>query len=261
MGSKKHRKTYGEEKYYDMSRSILPSVARVKARYDKKQWASRRRSAIRNDISLFRGIPVEDAIEFASDEWESKRAERTRAHVRSRMQWDVSDRRAADKLAHFEHWAQRITKDIPEEEQLDYMKQHLPVSGIIGDHAMSHLKNVIGPRINYRSWLLDYEEKRSEREAEARMFFENALRKILELGLHKTFNKLVSRQHTIIWHRKKKEHEIVPLIRKFRGLHDIDAYVDEIMNAKRNKYGYRIYEGYIYLEKNPIAMLLRELLY
>ena len=57
----------------------------------------------------------------------------------------VRGRRAADRLNHFERWAVAVTAGLPVEDRLSTLRALLP-SGLIGDHAISHLVHL--PQIN-----------------------------------------------------------------------------------------------------------------
>lgn len=58
-----------------------------------------------------------------------------------KVAYEVGERRAADKLAHFERWAVLISKDIPEyDARMAKMRALLP-KGLIGNHAMSHIRH------------------------------------------------------------------------------------------------------------------------
>jgi hypothetical protein len=114
---------YGRSKARQMARSILPSKAPRMARDTKKAINRKHRRQYRQlaaDPEL-----LDSRYWHHQCNWE-------RLELRS-------DRRAADKLAHFERWAARVTKGMRKEDRLSAMRSLLP-EGLIGEHALSHLR-------------------------------------------------------------------------------------------------------------------------
>ena len=60
-------------------------------------------------------------------------------HPDGTIQWEKCERRTADKLHHFERWAVKVTKEIPQESRLSFMRAQL-LEGPIGEHALLHLR-------------------------------------------------------------------------------------------------------------------------
>lgn len=120
------------DKRRDMARSILPSTSREPAKdIARVKRASRRRIA--QHLSVVNGVPEDwdDALDAVD----------LRAYpgieIREHVQW----RRAADKLNHFQRWAVRVTRDVRREDRLSGLAATLP-RGLVGDHAMSHLREL-----------------------------------------------------------------------------------------------------------------------
>lgn len=115
---------YGEEKTLQMMRSILPSKARKGTREDKRHAKKASRAKIRQALNNYDAERIDyrsyPDVEISNIVWE---------------------RRAADKLSHFERWAVEITKHLPKEERLPYLKRMLP-DNLIGRHAYSHLERI-----------------------------------------------------------------------------------------------------------------------
>ncbi len=63
----------------------------------------------------------------------------------------VGRRRSSDKLNHFERWAVERTRDLSFPARLGHLKALLP-GGLIGEHALSHLKNRSELAVQERSW-------------------------------------------------------------------------------------------------------------
>ena len=83
---------YGDEKLREMARSILPSCRRKTARAQKRQINRSRRRKVNMEMHR---ITVDPEV------WEDSPDIRGETE-KSAMCWTVSDRRAADKLEHFE---------------------------------------------------------------------------------------------------------------------------------------------------------------
>lgn len=114
---------YGDEKTHQMMRSILPSTKRSRIRTEKRVVKQANRAKVRQ--ALHRG---EEHIDYCT-------------YPDIAISEIVWDRRNYDKLNHFERWAVQITKDMPKEERLPYLKRMLP-DNLIGRHAYSHLERL-----------------------------------------------------------------------------------------------------------------------
>jgi hypothetical protein len=118
---------HGDHKAKEMARSILPSRARGVA-----AWRARIHRAERRQVSQsLRTLACDPA------EWEDGVELGEEAALE--LPYLVSRRRGGDKLNHFERWAIERTREVPKEQRLGYLRGLLP-RGIIGEHAMVHLK-------------------------------------------------------------------------------------------------------------------------
>lgn len=115
----------------DMARSILPSRYRSPGALITKAKRSNRRS-IRQEL---RSLTTDAGRQ--GDKWDELMDVRAYPDIEIRRL--VFWRRGGDKLRHFERWAVAITADLPHEDRLSHMRSILP-AGLIGDHAMSHLR-------------------------------------------------------------------------------------------------------------------------
>ena len=119
---------FNDEKRLQMARSILPSTRRKASRENLNniRRAHRRRVRLqchrlsRNPELWEEGLQIED-------------------HPDGTIQWEKCERRTADKLHHFERWAVKVTKEIPQESRLSFMRAQL-LEGPIGEHALLHLR-------------------------------------------------------------------------------------------------------------------------
>src|SRR5688572_9565054 len=117
-----------KDKTFDMMRSILPSTARKGTRDDKRILHKKNRAEIREILET-------------CDDWDDAAMLDHCWTPRFMPGWDtiVYDRRASDKLHHFERWAEKITSQLPADERMDYMRSIVPPT-VIGEHALSHLR-------------------------------------------------------------------------------------------------------------------------
>lgn len=231
---------YGKDKSRQMGRSILPSARRKGAREDLAAVKRKNRTNIRQalkKIDPFEPDDFEADLNFYPDH---------------EINYIRRDRRAADKLAHFERWAEKITAHLPTEERLGAMKAKLP-PGLIGDHAMSHLENrehfLTEETRNTRFWwrVRSYHQIKDPHED-----LEERLRWIIVAGHHKAFNRRLRRQHRSghpqyrlgrYDHTKGFERIYTEttycdgcVFRPLLGLHDIEDFID---HHRRQGRGYR----------------------
>ena len=118
---------HGDDKAKEMARSILPS----RWRGAPKSRAFIHRSVRRQVGQSLRLLTVDpgkwdDGVEFGEE-------------AELEVGTFVSRRRGADKLNHFERWAVERTRELPKVERLGHLRGLLP-RGLIGEHAMTHLK-------------------------------------------------------------------------------------------------------------------------
>jgi len=119
---------YGDEKARHMAKSILPSTARKSSRRILNEIRRRNRHKTREMCRKLAADPElwDDLAEI-------------RDYPNHEIHYQKWERRQADKLAHFERWAAHVTRSRPRDERLAAMRRILP-SGLIGDHAIEHLR-------------------------------------------------------------------------------------------------------------------------
>ncbi len=203
----------------DMARSILPSRAgSTTAHLALTRRANRR--AIAQKLSYIRrsdGADQEDSDERSD----------LRAYPDIEIAMIVRWRRGADRLNHFERWAVQVTKHLPVEDRLGHMRAMLP-GGLIGDHAMSHLRRL--PELNpdylnlyafrFARWL----EQNAERQADASTRMRNLVTMILEDGGHGVLNSAL-RAAACDGERP----------RALAGIHDVDAFLSHVEAQDRGR--------------------------
>lgn len=189
---------YGDEKVRQMARSILSSTRRKGARDDLRIIKKRSRSRIRQELRHVlrdEDYEADDDVDLLYYPDEQIR----------RVVWE---RRAADKLAHFERWAIEVTRDIPEPDgRLAAMRGMLP-KGLIGDHAISHLRGYDEfrtDRFAYGRSAITEEtpaERRARWQAEREAEHVRRVRLLREIVVsgwgHRLLNKAMS-HHTVYW--------------------------------------------------------------
>ncbi len=197
MGKKKE---ISPEKLLDMIRSILPSVARVRARRTK---AAKNREVRRR---------VRGALH-------SEDAEETKADLREvpDLSWMVRDRRGADKLNHFMRWCDSWTRGMTRQQKLDAVRAVLP-RNLIGDHAFSHWETHVKYRGRPRG--LSYREQNERREQS--MYDKTRHRLRQRLSVDPAFQ---SELNAAIREQKLEGEPRRMLL----GVHDIDAFVHHIV--------------------------------
>jgi hypothetical protein len=132
------------EKVRDIARSVLPSTARKAARRTRAQIHGRARAHERRLLhDLVRHHDPDDY------EGTLGLAERHRGDISDL----VGDRRTADKVGPLLRWAERtverdptLSAATPEDREV-YFRRVLP-QGLVGDHAVSHLRWVIDDRFH-----------------------------------------------------------------------------------------------------------------
>ena len=118
---------YGDEKRLQMARSILTCSQPKSARENLASIKRRHRSKINR---------LCDRLTRDEDLWDDQ-AE-VNDYPDHEIRDEVRNRRYADKLSHFETWAVHITKDMPREDRLSFMRSILP-DGLIGRHSFLSL--------------------------------------------------------------------------------------------------------------------------
>jgi hypothetical protein len=181
---------YGEEKVRQMVRSILPSAGAKTARDDKKALNQKLRRTARKALHKIRD--EEDWYDDNTDFWDDGQGER--AYI-------VGRRRGDDKLRHFEKWAERKAKDIPDGFKMGYIKGLIKGKGVIIEHAYSHLKNLDGfdRYIHIYSYRYSYAD---ERRVLTKERVRATIQEILEDSwAHATLNRIIKHNvKTVKWY-------------------------------------------------------------
>ena len=169
----------------DMARSILPSKSRPPGKLIKKAKRANRH-AIKNELTQ-----LTKDVSRHGDEWDN--IVDLHAYPDAEINALVSWRRGGDKINHFERWAIAITKELPQQDRLSYMRAILP-DGLIGDHAMSHLRDRAELHPNPDCGQLAWEQRgrrkleRIQAEHERRHRFVAAIRAAMDDGHHGALN-------------------------------------------------------------------------
>lgn len=131
------------EKARDVARSVLPSTARRAARARRAAIHRRERALERRLLhDLVRSCDPDDVVDDVG------------AVRRSELGRMVADRRAADKVGPLLHWAERTVERDPTLAGAPFavvetrFRAVLP-AGLIGEHALSHLRWVLDPGSRY----------------------------------------------------------------------------------------------------------------
>jgi hypothetical protein len=201
-------------KHRDMARSILPSRARSMPAQLALVRRAARHSITRDLASLAGRGPADDW-----DDWDEDTDRR--AYPDTEIRQLVRRRRSADKLNHFERWAIEVTKHLPMEDRLGHMRAVLP-RGLIGDHAMSHLRN--RPELNPHHWrrhlvgTVGYREARVARQRAEHDRLRTVLAALLEVGGHQALNQAL-----------KAAAADGERPRTLANLHDIDVFLAYVL--------------------------------
>jgi hypothetical protein len=186
-----------------MVRSILPSRYARQARGAKATEKRRVRRAVRQDLH--------------SRDLESTAADLLRDALVTPI---VSWRRAGDKLSHFLRWCSAITRGMPPEQTLAFVRRVLP-RNLIGDHAYGHWE---GHLRYHRSVRIPWSERR-RRELQS---FEDGLRHRLRRACASDPS-LIGRLNA----RIKEARAFDERRRLLLGIHDIDAFVHDLIYGTR----------------------------
>lgn len=206
-----------DEKIKDMVESVLPSTRRKAARGTRrlahKQHRSRQRDVLRN-------ITVEPDPDFR---------ERRRTAAISNMVWD---RRAADNISALVRWATATVEQNPDLRGAGWPAQRAWCASVlpkntIGRHALQHIEWAIGARPTY-AWM---RRTPARPIAEIRAELEADVRRILETGRHSELNVGLRLEYAVDraprWVREPNRMRAVRLL---AGLHDVDAFVDDVVS-------------------------------
>lgn len=177
---------YGEQKSRDMARSLLPSRWRKGARQERAfHHRAARRHTHEEMARLARDPEESDGLDLSDVEGEEARGLRA----------VVCHRRGADKVNPFIRWATAVTKELPHESRLSFVRGCMP-RGVIGEHALQHLKRAPAfedPR--EREWWMRRWGGRSHRDEMDRGEYAELLRGVLRAGGHGLFNRWMRARH------------------------------------------------------------------
>jgi hypothetical protein len=180
-----------------MVRSILPSKSRKTARVMKAMESRRVRRAVRGELH------IEDP--------ETTNADWNRAGNQSSNVWN---RRSADKLNHFMRWGDAITRGMPADDALSFVRAMLP-KNLIGEHAYGHWEF---HRKRKRYQYTPYERRRQSWIDGTRTHLRRALAE--DPTLHGRLNAAI----------KARKQEGEPR-RMLGGIHDVDAFVTWLFDS------------------------------
>jgi len=208
------------DKDRDMARSILPSRNREAARAGK---AHVKRAARHESRQACDGLAQLDVR--LSDDWDARLD--LRAYPEAEIHYLVRWRRYGDKLNHFERWAIARTKHLPIDDRLGAMTAVLP-DGLIGDHALSHLRRLpeLNPGARHIWWSPRSRRAEFERaQADLRRLMGRALRILVEQGGHRELNAAIKQTAAGDTPRPQR--------RLLAGVHDIDDFISTITAVGR----------------------------
>ena len=192
--------TYGESKVKDMVRSVLPSTKRNWARLAKQENNKAKR---RNDREVLFQMETDEDYDFSD------------SYHRYRSNGITRERREADKVKPLMRWAPKVTKGLHDKRRAQ-LQAMLP-DNAIGLHALSHVEqtgkfqnpNVEEAWRNHRNW-------GKYRQPEVTVDYKSILKEVC-IYLHAEFNDFI-------------------VGRKLLGIHDIDAFWEDIVKASRMHY-------------------------
>ena len=199
------------DKRRDMARSILPSNHRRAA---GRALAATKRAARRRYRQRLTYATAAGQIDALLDRLDP------REYPDVEIRLLVQRRRSADKLNHFERWAVTVAARFPLEERLSALAAMLP-KGLIGRHAVSHLVRLPGVSPDAPDWReesLLMRARRAEQQALALERLRAGITAVLVDGRHAELNRVM----------KAAAVGDPPAWRVLSGLHDVDAFVDDI---------------------------------
>lgn len=243
---------YGKDKALNMGRSLLPSTRRKGSRDDKTAVKRITRHNIRQELHRLARDP--DDYDDSLADFES--------YPDYEIRQVVNERRNGDKTAPFERWAEAITKNVDQDSRLTYVKSLLP-DGMIGEHALTHIQwkdhfSTYAELQLEENIRLNAIDKRKKEHYLERDEIIGLLYKIIEDGrLHRELNRFMAshaghrypsetirervfNEITMKWENKwhSAYFSFPPGVkltgpRKLLGMHDIDAYYNDIRNGWR----------------------------
>ena len=208
---------HGDDKAKEMARSILPSRSRKGQAYRASIHRSARRQVSLSLRQLARDPSAwDDGVDLGEE-------------AELELPQFVSRRRGQDKLNHFERWAIERTKEMPKEHRLGHLRSLLP-RGLIGEHAMVHLKHRDELNVHrFRTYWGFHRKLLMDRGVLAEV-----LRKLVEVGdgvrkLHEALNK--SR-------REDSAGRAIHFVasRKLLGVHDVLPFLDWLKEHRTERF-------------------------
>jgi hypothetical protein len=225
----------GDDKSYDMARSLLPSTGRKAAREARASVSRSHRHVRRGRMARLMRAP-----EAADDDAD------LRDDSHREMRYVVDRRRDKDKVNPFRRWARAVTADLPRDQRLEHVRGLLP-RGVIGEHALSHLSwdahFIPSGELEYRQSLQRAHRARRRDEFLDPGLQAQLLRHLLRLpGGQRAFNDHLKRacathctrqrghdgRWHMVWHGRGTP-------RLLLGLHDVRPFLDSLRDYRWNE--------------------------
>jgi len=207
-------------KHRDMARSILPST-QASARADANRARRSHRRSVRQDLH-----ELTRELRAAPDAWLDHPLDPARTvdrEINQLRRW----RRDRDKLNHFIRWSVATTAALPPAERLSHLRATLP-AGLIGDHAMSHLRRVAELQPVPDAWTLRLADRERAQVRARQRYLDRVARlrrevaELLVHGDHAAFNRALRPPPA----EPSPDHPAI--VRPLLGLHDVDSFVTQI---------------------------------
>ena len=152
------------EKQRDMARSVLPSTARMGARFARRHSHKTARQSIRGTLDKVLAAEHPDDIEAPLDRY---RIDQGRTASGYFDEWLLGARRSADKVGPLVRWADAIIERTPDLRDGDYWVRRNHFKAILPDtlqgrHALSHLEDLFGHRGDSHWDFADLDTRRAE---------------------------------------------------------------------------------------------------
>jgi hypothetical protein len=223
---------HGEEKAWEMGRSLLPSKWRKGARKERALIHRNNRRGPREAMARLAQEPEGWDERPAPDDTSSR-------EIRSL----VRHRRHADKVNPFIRWATAVTHELPRERRLSHVRGLLP-QGLIGEHALVHLKHAEAfVDLRQREWNLARWRRaypsQSQRAWLDRGEHAQLLRQVLQVpDGHHTLNRWL-RYHPNAGGQRWGKRWVFPRVRTLQGVHDVLPFLDALGQVTRGHKGWR----------------------
>jgi hypothetical protein len=223
---------YGDEKILSMKRSVLPAKAHTRnaARLAR---AAAHRNARRTERALRTVIDPTESDHGSADLYVTgaHSAERRRSIEISHVVWR---RQSSDKVAPLIRWANARANDLGNDPDTRVAAlRSLVGRGLIADHAISHVRDsgaFVDPNDRFYASRIEWKAR-----AELHPRQMTSLRARLEHGLRERADRFGELNRAIKDAATPDGAPVAPRPRLLHGLHDISAFVDEIMTAYVNR--------------------------